>query len=571
MTTSSPPRDRGTSGSRPDLDQSRSVPVDSDGYADPGDVSLKEFVVQAGLEVLDRDGLSLGVDSISYAKVFAYLEQQYSIRITRASVHERIWSSLEDFQHDILAEAVECFPTIVTPEAVVFRSALDRIAESDLDSSARMAEYARYVGPRIFSLNLKESSSYQIQLTKAMAFSIDDEFTARTLKNLIKQRVEGLLSLRSQRFATVTADLGVRTKPSLGLGAEAARDLFYTMAISLFHGSLLNHQTGCGRVASAIPFMDVSPEDDEPWTMLSIGLKSFFDFLFEDGREGVEAVNPLPTPESTTTRTPLQVEARDQSSSSRRSREQLRRLVLAAGVELLLGESLQLRPESLSYATVFAHIKQKYDMVVHRASVHNRHWSSNKEYWLDVLTRGVEVDGDLTPAIMHLLEAYPDVMHPVDLNGRRQAAMDSLRVVTTYETEELLSSPSFLRHQSIKAALLNQPESAATEELRRALYETQLTAIDRYSTAIREHILGLGFEVRPELGIDESAALRIMTLLAVTTATGAIFDQSAGVDAANRAFRFPRVDGSDDFNDWTPTSVATWAFFDQVFQETNSD
>ena len=67
---------------------------------------LKRLVLEAGIEVLERDGLGLGAEGVTYAMVFEHLEQTAGIRVTRGSVHERIWDSQRDFQSEILTSVV---------------------------------------------------------------------------------------------------------------------------------------------------------------------------------------------------------------------------------------------------------------------------------------------------------------------------------------------------------------------------------------------------------------------------------------------------------------------------------
>lgn len=68
---------------------------------------LKELVLQAGFEVLVKEGLDIGVDHINYTKVFDHLEETKGVRVTRGSVHERIWDSQRDFQRELVVRAAE--------------------------------------------------------------------------------------------------------------------------------------------------------------------------------------------------------------------------------------------------------------------------------------------------------------------------------------------------------------------------------------------------------------------------------------------------------------------------------
>ncbi len=64
------------------------------------------LLLDAGADLIDRDGIGLELAEITYASVFDYLELTEGVRITRASVHNRIWPSQRDFQLEVVAEAV---------------------------------------------------------------------------------------------------------------------------------------------------------------------------------------------------------------------------------------------------------------------------------------------------------------------------------------------------------------------------------------------------------------------------------------------------------------------------------
>ena len=95
---------------------------------------LKELVLEAGFQVLVREGLDIGVDHVNYTKVFEHLEATKGVRVTRGSVHERIWDSQRDFQLDLVKRAAEWVHHNST-EAVIDASA-DVVAAADFTTHA---------------------------------------------------------------------------------------------------------------------------------------------------------------------------------------------------------------------------------------------------------------------------------------------------------------------------------------------------------------------------------------------------------------------------------------------------
>ncbi len=67
---------------------------------------LRSLLLDAGAALIERDGIGLELAEITYAEVFEFLEATTGIRVTRASVHNRIWPSQRDFQLEVVAEAV---------------------------------------------------------------------------------------------------------------------------------------------------------------------------------------------------------------------------------------------------------------------------------------------------------------------------------------------------------------------------------------------------------------------------------------------------------------------------------
>ncbi|MDW3217292.1 MAG: hypothetical protein R8F63_01655 [Acidimicrobiales bacterium] len=62
----------------------------------------KQLVLDAAVDLVRIEGLGAEPTTVTYQKVFDHLEATTGVRVTRASVHERIWTSQEDFQFEVL-------------------------------------------------------------------------------------------------------------------------------------------------------------------------------------------------------------------------------------------------------------------------------------------------------------------------------------------------------------------------------------------------------------------------------------------------------------------------------------
>lgn len=63
-------------------------------------------MIDAGIEVLLRDGIAMGASTVRYTDAFDLLADEHGIKVTRGSVHGRLWSSQLAWQLDVLSEEV---------------------------------------------------------------------------------------------------------------------------------------------------------------------------------------------------------------------------------------------------------------------------------------------------------------------------------------------------------------------------------------------------------------------------------------------------------------------------------
>lgn len=71
---------------------------------------LKELILDAAVEVLADVRPTMGFEHLTYKRVFDHLHDTHGLRVTTASVHERIWSSQREFQLEAVATAIGAIP-----------------------------------------------------------------------------------------------------------------------------------------------------------------------------------------------------------------------------------------------------------------------------------------------------------------------------------------------------------------------------------------------------------------------------------------------------------------------------
>jgi hypothetical protein len=525
--------------------------------------ALRELVLEAGLEVLDRDGLQLGVQSLSYAKVLDHLEQRHGIRMTRDSVHERIWPSHAEFRREVIGAAITRLPTdILGGQGHQLRSMTE--AARRAPGADRPAELARRLGPAALEALRALPGFRESLVAKVVAAPLQDTLRSEVLHGPIRARSHSVLSTLTERLAAVTATLGLRPRAGTGLDRYTSHDALGLLMINLLTGSLLDSTAGADDevVAPLDGFLGSAPDDDAPWTMVGIGLLAFLRLLFEP--ESITTGRELPRRPAPSSPPPPPI---DPESGGRRLGQELRQIVLTAGVEVLLEERLDLRPESLAYASVFDHIEREDGIRIHRASLHNRIWVNHDAYWLEVLVRAIQVDPGISkPAVQELLGYQPTTRSDGSIH-RRQMAGDVLRLMIGAEMAARRDSPDFQRRLAIEAALLTEPETELVAVLREAIRLTRRERVAACSAALQKNLVAQGLQVRSGLGVGADEAIGILTTLSLTAISGSVFDQLAGVEASGRRFRLARIDDPELTDPWTTPALAAWAVFDLLFEE----
>ena len=516
--------------------------------------SLRETMIQGGMELLDLHGLTLTYQSITYAKVFDYLQREYSVRVTRGSVHERIWASQDEFRREVLFESVRFFPPSNVSLALVRRAAsassTDRFAK-ELSSDT----YPRQVNSPVFG---------QFQEAKALASRLGDSEATSAIQALFRQRSEGSIATSRARFPSFLAALGLQTRTSLGLSNDEASDLFNVIVGGLVEGTRLNVLAGSFDLSEPIDYLAEPADSTDPWCALSVGVRSFVELLFEPAENPADVEVEVPEEMVVGKTVPDDL----LHPTSRRSRECLQRLVLTAGVELFLQDGLKLVPELLGYASVFAHLKTTRGEAINRASVHRRIWESNDDYRTDVLSTVLTSDARETRLHSEMMRDVAPVVTSggvTDMVRSRNAMLRELGVSLSSNSSD---TPSRRRLLQVKAALSESQESATTSRLRAAVKQSDIDRLHRNEVEVQDSLIQQGFRVRPSTGLSEQQGLELFSMLSMTAVAGLTLNRLAGVAVTTQPVAL-RVDGEDEDEGptgWTPPAVAMLAFFEQLYE-----
>lgn len=532
---------------------------------------VRDLSIEAGLEVLDRDGLGLRAEAITYGKAFAVLAG-HGIEIGRGSVHRRIWASQAEFRSEVLRTAADHSAPYETGQrmtkAVVgmFR----RLDEAGLTGRDRVRAFGRLGGVGLLTAYLNSGRFRRFQAIKAAA-GADNSDGAALLQSMVAGKVDGNQPERVRIFNFMFSALGLRGRKDLGLTHDEVVGVFMTMSQVLIAGTHLDHHAGFTTMASKVE-TGLPGDEDAPWTAFGFGFLAFIELLFEadpdaDGR-AIDYEAALTAAAPTTPVGPHSLEdlVAAVGHKPRRSRDETRQLVVAAGVQVLLRDGLGLRAESLSYASVFDHLKKTRDVNMHRATVHGHVWSSQDEFIADVLAEAVRFGtGQSLDTIEHAMAGRTVSRNSDGTVNVRQLILDNARATVEAQSLMTAASPSFRRWQLIKASMLSRTAEENADGLREAVndrYEEMLGDLEEIYRSVLP-MVGLG--VNPELQMGEDQAYHLFAVLCAALSTGSDFNRAAGSELTNRTVAFPRADSPDRSDDWSITALASLAVLDLLF------
>ncbi len=212
------------------------------------------------------------------------------------------------------------------------------------------------------------------------------------------------------------------------------------------------------------------------------------------------------------------------STPKRRSRSDLRELMLEVGLELISAQRQLVNPDALNYKSVFDYLERTRNIRVTHASVHERIWPSQRAYQLDVLRRAAE--GLPAPTFLDEAGAAATVVREADLeskDGRRIATREMIRVSCNADISS--DDVTLSVYRSIRMALAGLNEADDEYALvERAIEETRVEIGARYLELF--HALAAALRLRPRavLGVDLNTTLYRLFAQVVALADGFAID-----------------------------------------------
>lgn len=196
---------------------------------------LRELVLEAALDLIRLEGLGAEPTTISYQRVFEHLEATTGVRVTRASVHERIWDSQDHFQHEVLLRASQSRSGIPQTADI----ALSVLEGTDgLPPEERVAEMTRQAAPANLAVAQSDSLFYSwVGMTMSMAK--DPHLSGTTREELAETAAslyDGFKKQTVELLRSIGAEIGMRPRRDLFPDQTDGFELIAQLGIAISEG-----------------------------------------------------------------------------------------------------------------------------------------------------------------------------------------------------------------------------------------------------------------------------------------------------------------------------------------------
>lgn len=242
-------------------------------------------------------------------------------------------------------------------------------------------------------------------------------------------------------------------------------------------------------------------------------------------------------------------------------------MMLTAGKEVMFEIAPTLGFEQLTYSTVFQHLETNYDQKVTIGSVHERIWSSQREFQLAVVADALRDPIPVAPD--DALDRAAEVIVNADLStpaARRYALQSAVRLSSYQWNARAHPRATDLAH-IVRFRLwsigLNHPEAEGFTE---AITDIRVRSTEGYTNVVRMVMKAIGLRVRAEAG-DPEEVMQTIALLGNATVVGLRTDV---LDFSQQS-RFIPSGPDGQLEEWYPDSIALWAYAQSMLELEDDD
>ncbi len=180
-------------------------------------------MLKTGRLILIDDGFGIGVDTLTFKRVFERIDAETGLKLSNASVIRRVWKNQADYQADVLATiAVEDALGEFDKTVRALIPLLDSLDLSTPDARSRSLTEVCRVGGSANSFMLLESPNWSTWIAvwaMATASNVRGQQTEyqQRIRAALLEGYEGFTKLWEGAYAGLAATLGMRVRAPLTL------------------------------------------------------------------------------------------------------------------------------------------------------------------------------------------------------------------------------------------------------------------------------------------------------------------------------------------------------------------
>ncbi len=253
---------------------------------------LRTLMLEMGRLILIEDGFGVGVDTLTFKKVFERIDAETGLKLSNASVIRRVWENQADYQADVLATiAVEDALGEFDETVLALGPLLDSLDLSTREARLRALQEVCRVGGSASSFMLLESPNWSMWIavwSMATANNVGSQRTEyqRRIRAALLEGYEGFTTLWESAYAGLATLVGMRVRTPLTL-----------RQLSVAVGALAE---GCSLRQHVDPDLGVilrptGPNgEDQEWTLFAIGLEALLMQFLEPDPDWSAPTPPTP-------------------------------------------------------------------------------------------------------------------------------------------------------------------------------------------------------------------------------------------------------------------------------------
>ncbi len=185
----------------------------------------------------------------------------------------------------------------------------------------------------------------------------------------------------------------------------------------------------------------------------------------------------------------------------RRSPEEIRRLMIAAAIQMLVEEGLGVGTERVTFKGVFEHLETQQGIRLHYASALGRIWANQHEFQRDVALAVASIDSSAAESEA-TIAGFLNILRKADRStpeGRWRAINRFCLSVGESSLNELVDSPTWPVWVSIWAVSMSNPEPSERDLVREALTKSYEGLTSNFEFAFDWAISLLGLRAKAPL------------------------------------------------------------------------